>query len=140
MPRDYLGTLASLSLATNGTDVASADSIKFDAIHARSRFSKHHTGVSDPDAVACFQPTADFASIDSFTPYIEDSADGSTWYKIAQGGRDDIGLAPKASQVYEIPIPKTHRARLRLGATPYSSGTFSARTLQCWFGHGEGRV
>jgi hypothetical protein len=133
--RDYYHTLASLSLATKDTDVSSGDSMKFDSINARSRFTKYQTGHNKDDLEACFQPSADFAAEDDFIPYIEHSADGSTWTKVLTG--EQVGAPAKAAKTYTLPMPKDHKQYLRLGATPKSSGTFTAKTLQVWFEYGN---
>lgn len=132
--RDYFGNLSSLSLATKDVDVSSADSIMMDAINTGSRFTRYQTGRADEDLVACFCPSADFASIDDFIPYIEDSADGSAWSKIITG--QQVGAPALAGTVYALPIPLDHKKYLRLGATPKSTGVFTAKTLQVWFEHG----
>ncbi|HOX32052.1 MAG TPA: hypothetical protein PLB91_06955 [Spirochaetales bacterium] len=133
--RDFYNNPANLSLATKDTDVSSADSMDFGAIPSGSRFSQHQTGFSDPEAVMCFQLTADCASGDDFIPYIEESADGSSWVKCITGKQ--VGAPASAGKVYPLPLPKNHARYLRPGATPKSTGTFAARTLQAWIGHGE---
>lgn len=134
--RDFYKNLSSLALATKDTDVDSADSIKLDSVHALSRFSKFHTG-NVPDLVACFQLEADCAAGDDFIPYIKDSADGSSWTKKITG--DQVGAPAAAAKIYRLPLPKEHRQYLTLGATPKSTGTFTAKTLKVWFEFAPGQ-
>lgn len=134
--RDYYAVLSGLSLATKDTDVDSADYIQLPAAHALSRFSKYHEG-EQGDLVACFQPAADFAAGDDFIPYILHSSSGAPSTKCITGGQ--VGAPASASKIYRLPVPKDHLKHLSLGATPKSTGTFTAKTVNVWFEFAPGQ-
>jgi hypothetical protein len=126
--RDTLHDFGEIDLATKDTDVYSADSLDFNTPDAKSRFSKHQTGLVD-DLCVVFRPQADFASIDGMIPFIEDDSDSEfgTAKKILIG--EEV-TAPEKGQAIVLPMPKQHRQHLRAGCTPKSSGTFTAKTVE----------
>ena len=125
--RDALLIFGSMSLATKNTAVYSADVLDFDLP------SVHYTG-RENNVCAVFQPSADFASVDGMTPFIQDSADGSDWTTILTG--HEI-TAPKEDTQIVLPIPVSHKRYLRAGATPASSGTLTAVAVTAWIELGK---
>ncbi|MBU1081619.1 MAG: hypothetical protein KKB59_14140 [Spirochaetes bacterium] len=128
--RDALLDFGAISLATKDTAVSAANSIKLGAIDSRSVFSSHRTGRAQAGFEAVFVPSADFVSVDSFIPFIEDSADGSSWTTILTGAQCAGGI--KAGVSVKMPIPNDHRQYIRAGCTPKSTGTFTAKTVNAW--------
>lgn len=124
--RDKLLIFGTTSLATKDTLVTSADILDLNTP------ATHYTGRSEKVS-AVFHANADFAAIDGYIPCIQDSADGSSWKTIMTG--EEI-TAPSEGDEYVLPLPLSHRRYLRTGATPKSSGTFTAKTIDSWIGIG----
>jgi hypothetical protein len=121
MARDALLIFGNLSLATKDTPVYSADILDLNDPAVQ------HSGRNHVNIV--FQPGADFAAIDGFVPLLQDSADGSTWATIRQGAEK---TAPTDDDQVVIEMPTEHRRYLRAGATPKSTGVFTAKTVSAW--------
>jgi len=146
--RSSLEIFGAISLAVKGTDVYSADSLDCAAVssmfrtYCSSSLYTHLTGVH-ADLCVVFHTAADFASIDDFTPLIQDSYSGSAWVNIIKGWDDGStvygwtyyttgALGTKKGIIAVLPLPKIHRRYLRAGCVPKSSGTFTAATVTAW--------
>ena len=127
-----------ISLATKDVDVYSADSLDFAAIDSRFRNAYHTTGVLE-DVEVVFRAPADFVSTDSFIPLIQDSADDSTFKTILAGPDilDLTGATILKGIAWKLPMPLRHRRYVRVGATPKSSGTFTAKTVEVRMERGQ---
>ena len=125
--RDKLLMFGALSLATKDTAVYSADYLDM------GEPETHNTG-NDGNIDIVFQPAADFKAVDSMEPFLQDSADGSSWATIATG---KLTAKPSALTQITMPMPSSHRRYLRVGATPASTGTFTATTVNAWIELGK---
>lgn len=128
--RDAQWVFGAIALATKDTAVSSADMVKLGAINSKAPFSLHQTGRAQDGHEVVFCPAADLASIDSFIPFIEDSDDGSTFATILTGPQTSAGL--KAGAHIKLPLPMEHKQYIRVGCTPKSTGTFTAKTVNAW--------
>jgi hypothetical protein len=136
MARDALGKFGAIALATKDTQVYCADPLDLDALDARySKSTKHYIGVGGRDLAVVFKTPADFVSVDSFIPIIQDSADNSTWNDLATGPQTAAGY-PKKGIAAVMPIPRQVRRYIRASAMPKNTGTFTASTLEAWLEHG----
>lgn len=115
---------------------ASASTVTFapDIVRVTAEGKAGHAG-NVPDITVAFSPKKDFASADSMTPVIYHSdTEGGTYTECARGM---AVLAPKAAQTVTLAIPKSHKAYLKAGFIPTSTGTFAASDVEAWIGLGE---
>ncbi len=125
--RDALLIFGALALATKDTAVYSADSLNLGLP------ATQYTGRA-PNVNVVFEPAAAFAAIDGIIPFVQDSADGDSWATILTGKEV---TAPAAGAQIILPIPVSHRQYVRVGATPKSSGTFTAKSVTAWIELGK---
>ncbi len=125
--KEALNDFGTISLAVKDTTVYSEDSVNFGTLDANYRKSFHNNAGGDKFIV--FEPNADFAAIDGIIPLVQDSANGSDWTTIVTGSEV---TAPKVGQKIRLPYPAKHRLHMRAGATPKSSGTFTAKTVESY--------
>jgi hypothetical protein len=125
--RDALLLFGTTSLATKDTAVYSANSLNLNlpATQKTGRF---------PAVTIVFQTNASFAAVDGLVPFLQDSADGSSWKTILTGAEI---TAPVSGQQIVMGMPVEHRQYLRTGVTPKSTGTFTAVTLDSWIELGK---
>lgn len=125
--RDALLIFGSMSLATKDTAVYSADTLDLNLP------AKQFTG-RENNVCVVFQPSADFAEVDGMIPFIQDSANGADFTTILTGA--EVTAPTEKSQIV-LPIPVSHKRYLRAGATPKSSGTFTAVAATAWIELGK---
>jgi len=122
--RDSLLKFGNISLATKDVQAYSADVLDLGAV---DKWTKHHP---QDGLVVCFRNTTALASVDSYIPILQDSADNSTYNDLLSGQQTATSLA--AGTILRIPIPKEYRRYLRASAMPKSTGTFTAVTVEAW--------
>lgn len=136
--RDVLHNFGNASLATKDVDVYCADELDWGAIDARFlRSTQHLTGMVQ-DGCVVFVAGSDFVSTDGFIPFITDGAATTPTDKVLIGPQIDtvLGAAPKKGIAWILPMPKRHRRYMRAGATPKSTGTFTAKTVTAYIEFG----
>lgn len=132
---DALLSFGALALATKDTKVYSADYLDFEAMNAKSRFyegsgaDNHTTGMID-DLMVVFNVPVALASGDSAAFGLQDSADASSWADLATLEPATAAALPAGNYAYAV--PKTHRRYVRAFATPASTGTFTAKTVNAY--------
>jgi hypothetical protein len=127
--RDSLHKFGNLSLATADTDVYSADFFDLGALTG-SRFTKH---TLDDDLYICFRNTTAFLAADSYVPFLyqaDDDAFTTNAEKAATWPESDTEIP--AGKILRFKVPKTVRRYIKAGATPKSTGTFTAETVESW--------
>jgi hypothetical protein len=125
---DALNYFGAIALATKDTDVYSADKLDFQLPATRSRFTRNQTGEQEAINVVFIGMTNDQNAADSFIPFLQDSADDSTYNTILTGPQTALGLKKGVQAI--LPFPKSHRRYVRAGVTPKSSGTLTANSVQ----------
>ncbi len=136
---EALFDFGTISLATKDVDVYSENELDWGAIDSRATrlASFHRTGtMNDLDVV--FVANATFATIDDFIPFIVDGASTAPTTKTITGPQV---AAYTGHRVYKgiawvIPLPKKHKQYMRAGATPKSSGTLTAVTMESYIEFG----
>ena len=131
--RDALADFGALSLATKDVAVYGADQLDLATIDSNFRYSQHQPGGNGLCVV--FVPATDFSTVDGIIPFIEgdgDSAFGSATTLVTGEQR----TAPDAGDRIVLPLPPRCERFIRVGATPKSSGTFTAETVYAYLEHG----
>lgn len=128
--RDAYLVFGTISAKASASDAAFAP----DVVRTTAEGKNGHVG-NVPDITVAFSPVRDFASADSMTPvlYHCDTADGA----YTECARGMAVLAPKAGQVVTLGIPRSHKAYLKAGFIPSSTGTFAKSDVEAWIGEGE---
>lgn len=131
--RDVLGKFGNLSLATKETKVASADYIDLGGFQTGGRFTKHSL---PDDLYICFRNTTVLNSIDSYIPQIEWDTDSgfATALKTLSYPQSDAELP--AGTIIRCKVPRNVTRYVRAAATPKSTGTFTAETVEAWLEEG----
>lgn len=135
--RSALEDFGAIALATKDTDVFAADEIDWGVIDARFRSTMHQTGVHQ-DAVVVFNAAADFVAGDGFIPFICDGTATAPTDKVITGPQVETvtGATPMKGIAWVLPMPRLHRRFMRAGATPKSTGTFTAKSVKAYIEYG----
>ena len=134
--RDVLGVYGAIALKTAAVDVYSADTLDLSAISARAlRHTRmgHTIGVGGRDLGVVFSAGSDFSTVDGITPFIQDGANASSFATIYTG---PTITAPNKGVIIVLPFPRKSRRFSRVGATPATTGTFTAETVTAWLENG----
>lgn len=137
--KDALLDFGTLSLAVKDTIVYSEHEIDWEAIDSRAtRLDGFHRQGVAKDLCVVFVANADFAAIDDFIPAIVDGAATAPTTAVITGPRV---ASYTGNQVYQgiawvLPLPKKHKRYMRAAATPKSSGTFTATTMEAYIEYG----
>lgn len=125
--RDKLLMFGAAALATKDTTVYCADVLDLNTP------ATQYTGrMSNVNVV--FQADAAFAAIDGYIPILLHSDDNSSFTDLLTG--PEI-TAPAKGDQYSMPIPVSHGRYLKVGFTPKSSGTFTAKAASAWLELGK---
>jgi hypothetical protein len=135
--RSTLEVFGDISLATKDTDVYSADELDWNTIDARALRFKANAGATlfhrDPGSgeAVVFTAKGDFISTDGFIPFITSDPTINSTTKHITGPQVDtvLGIAPVKGVAWVLPLPHYWSRYMRAGATPKSSGTFTAKTV-----------
>ena len=118
--RDALLIAGTIAAATKQTRVYSADVLDLGAGQYLDRV----------DAVAKFKLGEAVASGDSYVFEVYDSADNSTFAKVAESAAITSGAA---GDIIAVPVGKVRRY-VKLAVYPDSSGTLDAQDIDSWIG------
>lgn len=125
--RDKLLMFGAAALATKDTTVYCADVLDLNTP------ATQYTGrMSNVNVV--FQADAAFAAIDGYIPILLHSDNNSDFTALLTG--PEI-TAPASGAQYSMPMPVSHGRYLKVGFTPKSSGTFTAKAASAWLELGK---
>ena len=125
--KDALNDYGTISLAVAETTVYSEDSVNHGDLDPGYRKDFHNNAGDGKFLV--FEPNNDFESIDGLVPIFQDSANGADWATILTGAEV---TAPEAGRKIRLAYPAKHRKHTRGGCIPKSTGTFTAKTVECY--------
>lgn len=131
--RDGLMKCGNLSLATDDTRVYSADYIDLGDIDSDSRFTLN---TLPEDLYICFRNTSAFDSIDSFIPEFQTADDSSFSVNAEVTSFPQTAAELAAGTIHRYRVPANVRRYIRAAATPKSTSTFTAETVEAWFEEG----
>lgn len=127
--RDGLFNFGDLALATKDTRVYSANYSDLGSIDSASRMSFK---TLPEDLFICFRVQADFNSTDSFVPEFQTADDSSFSTNAEVTSFPDTADEIADGTILRYRVPANVRRYIRAAATPKSSGTFTAKTVDAW--------
>lgn len=134
--RDALHKFGNLSLAVKDTRVFSADLCDLGGFHSKARMTKHTWGEG---LFICFRNTTVFLAADSYIPEFQDDSDSGFATNLKTISYPETAAQIAAGTTLRFPLPACQRYG-RAAATPKSSGTFTAETVEAWLEHGPNEL